>query len=265
MNCPTTKFYNKLKTRFQKKWEEFEEIPLEECACPMKLFQGKLSSKLFKKLKSDKKTRTDISRGVMKPLTIMFADIRNFTHRTENMPPEKIINLLDLFIPEMLHIIMERHKGMVDKLLGDGIMALYGHPYSTGEEIIQALYSAVDMNQAAAAMAAVLEIMDYEPIEIGVGINTGNVLICEIGSRGYKESTVIGAPVNLAAKMEDIALANEIVLPGTALTEVENLRPFLMSFFEKKQSSGPTNDVYNFDWVRFLNNNKREKMDWELI
>jgi class 3 adenylate cyclase len=69
-------------------------------------------------------------------------DNHGFTTQAAMMHPDRIVRLLDLIIPEMLNIIIERHKGMVDKLLGDGIMAVYGHPYQTGEEIIQAIYSA---------------------------------------------------------------------------------------------------------------------------
>ena len=260
--CPSTKLFKKLKINFTMEWEKSEADCNRECI--IEKFSGRISNKVFKKLEKDTEMQDDLSRGVSKDISILFADIRGFTSRTANMAPDKIVKMLDLFIPEMIHIIVERHKGMVDKLLGDGIMALFGHPYQTEMDAIQAIYSAIDMQQAASAMGEVLEIMGYDPIEIGVGINTGQVLICELGTESYRETTVIGSPVNTAAKMEDIALANEIVIPETTLTDIDSQKSDLVSYFERKPDNIHKIDSYYFDWIRYLNDNKREYEDWEI-
>ncbi len=260
--CPVTVLYDDFMKKFKKGWEKAENTNKK---CELSQFAGRISEKVFKKLEKDTKTKDEIGRGTVKELSVLFADIRGFTTRTADMSPDKIVTLLDLFIPEMLNIIMERHKGMIDKLLGDGIMALFGHPYQTGNETIQAIYSAVDMQQAAAAMGTVLKLMDYEPIEIGVGINTGPVLLCQVGGKNYKETTVIGAPVNLAAKMEDIALSHEIVLPENSVLIVEKQKPELMEYFEKKPERKHGVDAYNFDWIKFLNEKHNQEKDWAII
>jgi len=222
-----------------------------------------MSDKIYTRASKDKELQEELSRGIVKEITIMFADIRGFTRRTETMPPEQIVTLLDLFMPEMLHIIMERHKGMVDKLLGDGIMALYGHPYKTGSSTLQALLSAVDMQQASSAMATVLELMDLEPIEIGVGINTGEVLICEVGGEKYREQTVIGAPVNFAAKMEDIAGEGEIIMPESALKLVESESETAVKYFEKKEQDKYDVNLFSFNWINYLEADHRIAQGWE--
>ena len=275
--CPKTKLFNKLSEKFKKGMENHVE---QQCShvkdhlknkgdhshkkCSMDHFAGKIDNTIYSRLEEDVRTREELARGITRELSIQFTDIRGFTARTAEMAPENILTILDLFIPEMLHIIIDRHRGMVDKLLGDGIMALYGHPYSTGSETLQALYAAIDMQQAASAMGAVLELMDIKPIEIGIGINTGSVLICEVGDERYRESTVIGSPVNLAAKMEEVAKANEIVMPQSVLPSLERQKPDITRYFHKNNNTNQNIETLNFDWTAFLSDNQRERKDWEI-
>ncbi len=260
--CPTTVLYNNMKSKFLKGIEKAG--ALHGHSCEMSCFTGKLSEMILKKFEKDKKYRESLTRGMKKNLAIMFTDIRGFTTRTSMMHPERIVQLLDLFIPEMLGIIIERHRGMIDKLLGDGIMALFGHPYPTGEEIVQALYASIDMQQAAAAMDEVLRISGYDPIEIGVGINYGEVLICEVGNDTYRESTVIGAPVNVAAKMEDIAKAHEVALPSDLLPEIEKHKPRMTRYFSGIGVQHGVEAV-SFDWAGYIEKEQHESKDWRIV
>ncbi|MFH1888069.1 MAG: adenylate/guanylate cyclase domain-containing protein [Pseudomonadota bacterium] len=271
--CPATALYCKLTDHFHRHLNKPDACRIkggilaalkekhEKHTCPMEWFKGRLADHTVRKLERDNKTQEDIRRGVVKNLAILFADIRGFTTTTADMAPERIVELLDLFVPEMLNIIVNRHSGMVDKLLGDGIMALYGHPYQTGREIVQALHSAVDMQQAAAALGNVLKIAGYEPVTIGVGINCGPVLVCEVGNDTYRENTVIGAPVNLAAKMEDAALAHEITLPARALETVEKVKPEILKFFGTRRAAHGV-EVAVLDWRQYLENNPEDMEDW---
>jgi len=258
--CPSTQFFRNLKEKFTAHLKAAER---DSARCTMSCFAGRMEEKILKRLEKDRASREEIKRGVVKDLAILFADIRGFTTRTAEMEPDRIVRLLDLFIPEMLNIIIRRHRGTVDKLLGDGIMALFGHPYGTGDEIIQAIYSAVDMHQAAAALEQALQSSGYDPIEIGVGINSGKVLICEVGDDNYRESTVIGSPVNMAAKMEDVAKAHEIAIPESVIELVEAKKPDMARFFSGK---GVHHGVATatFDWVRFLESGRKDLADWEI-
>ncbi len=262
IHCPTTALYNKLKDRFSRGIEKMESMHRQ--SCQMSCFTGRISEKIFRKFEKDGGYREDIKRGITKNLSIMFTDIRGFTTRTSMMHPERIVQLLDLFIPEMLNIIIERHRGMVDKLLGDGIMAVYGYPYASGDELLQAIYSAVDMQQAASAMETVLGLSGYDPVEIGIGINFGEVLICEVGNDAYRESTVIGAPVNVAAKMEDIAGAHDIALPADLLPEIDRLRPRMTPYFADRGIKHGVAAV-NFDWASYIENEQSEFKEWKIV
>ena len=261
-DCPSTALYNNLKGKFIRGMEKIDSK--HKHSCQMSCFAGKISEKVFRKFEKDRGYREELKRGITKNLSIMFTDIRGFTTRTSMMHPERIVQLLDLFIPEMLNIIIERHKGMVDKLLGDGIMAVYGHPYSAGDDLVQAIYSAVDMQQAASAMETVLGLSGYDPVEIGVGINFGEVLICEVGNDAYRESTVIGAPVNVAAKMEDIAGAHEITLPADLIPEIERLHPGWTRYFSDRGIHHGVAAV-NFDWAAYIENEKPDFKEWEIV
>ena len=260
-HCPPTALFNKFIANFSRSLEKAD--GMHKNFCETNCFTGRIQEKIRKRLELDTVVRDDIKRGVVKNLSIMFADIRGFTTRTSMMHPDRIVQLLDLIIPEMLNIIIERHKGMVDKLLGDGIMAVYGHPYRTGEEIIQAIYSAIDMQQATAAMDQVLKISGYDPVSIGIGINYGEVLICEVGNDKYRESTVIGAPVNVAAKMEDIAKAYEISMPAVLQPEIEKLKPGLARYLLPEGKHHGI-EVMTLNWIAYLENEPKDIAEWEI-
>ena len=271
--CPTTLFFLKLAARFDERLKKIREQEKKTCTvfgkpagslCPMNYLRGRVAERTYKKLEKDAAFQEDIRRGVIKNLAIMFADIRGFTRRTASMPPERIVTLLDLIVPEMISIIIGRHHGMVDKLLGDGIMAVFGHAEKAdGSEVVRAVHSAIDMQQAAAALHKVLSLAGFEPVQIGVGINCGDVLVCEVGDDRYRESTVIGAPVNLAAKMEDLAGPGEIALPRSALACVEAARPVMLPFFNDGPTAGGEPAVI-LDWISYLESGQAGEKDWAL-
>ncbi|MBW1989753.1 MAG: adenylate/guanylate cyclase domain-containing protein [Deltaproteobacteria bacterium] len=272
MECPSTKMFLHLHKKFHEQLNKLLEQPKRKCffrsvedtpLCPINYLKGKIAEHAYNKVKKDANYTEDVRRGLVKDLSILFADIRGFTSRTADMPPDKIITLLDLFIPEMFNIIINRHSGMVNKLLGDGIMAIYGHPYHTGEEIVRAIHSAIDMQQAAAALDQALSAAGYDPVQIGVGINCGDVLLCEVGDDRYRETTVIGSPVNLAAKMEDVAEAQEIVLPHTALVPVESARPSMARYFQEKGTASGVKAMV-FDWMRYIEKECTDVEDWQI-
>lgn len=201
MNCPITK-----RSRLSHKDRE----------CIFTSFAGKINKRCFQKVKKDERLLGDLARGVEKEVAIMFADVRDFTRTTADMPPERIVQLLDTILPELLNIIIEKRGGMVDKILGDGIMAAFGHPYSGGADLDQAIRAAADMQVAIDGMGSVFDRLDLPRMRLGIGMNYGKVLVCHIGSKQHSENTFIGSAVNMAAKMEDIALANEVVLAAHA-------------------------------------------------
>lgn len=221
LKCPITK-----RTSLSRKDKE----------CIFTSFAGKISQKYFSRIRKDERLLGDLARGVQKDVTIMFADVRDFTRTTAEMPPERIVQLLDAFLPELLNIIIEKHGGMVDKILGDGVMAAFGHPYSDGADLEKGIRAAADMQRAIGGMGDVFDRLGLPHLRLGIGMNHGKVLVCHIGSRQHSENTFIGSAVNMAAKMEDIALAEEVVLASHAAQYLRTTQNPIAAMLEPVES-----------------------------
>lgn len=133
--------------------------------------------------------------------TVMFSDIRNFTSITESIGAQGTVSLLNEYLSLMVDIIF-RYEGILDKYIGDAIMAVYGAPFSTGEDPDRAVKSAIDM-------MTVLREFNHKrisegkfPLNIGIGINSDEVISGNIGSMKRMDYTVIGDGVNLASRLE---------------------------------------------------------------
>ncbi|HYU73786.1 MAG TPA: adenylate/guanylate cyclase domain-containing protein [Ktedonobacteraceae bacterium] len=127
---------------------------------------------------------------------ILFSDIRGFTERSAGMTPEKIADQLGLFLDATVSVI-HSHEGIVDKFIGDAVMAFWGFAPTEQDPVKQAFTCAQEMVQTAAQMH-----FGGEPIAIGVGLNAGQVFSGNIGGDGKRQFTLIGTPVNLAARFE---------------------------------------------------------------
>ncbi len=218
--------------------------------CVIQSFLGKIHAKWMKRLEADDATLQNVARGVQKPVAVMFADLRNFTRTTAEMPPARIVELLDAFLPEMVHIIIEKHFGMVDKILGDGILAVFGHPYATENDLEAALRASADMHAAMNDLGSVFDRLGLPRMSLGIGLNWGEVLVCHIGSKQHSENTIIGQPVNLAAKMEDIAKAREVMLAAPGADHLRRTVPLLAGLLEPIGETAYGTGHARFHWEK---------------
>ncbi len=141
--------------------------------------------------------------GERKNVAIFFSDIRNFTAISEKLEPEEVVEFLNEYMTRMVNCVNET-KGVVDKYIGDAIMAVWGAPVSTGNDTENAINAALAMRQELISFNAGRG-GDRKPvIKIGCGINTGPVLAGQIGSEERMEYTVIGDAVNLASRIETL-------------------------------------------------------------
>jgi len=141
--------------------------------------------------------------GDKRELTILISDVRNFTTMTEKSDPMELIALLDDYLAAMTEIIF-KYNGIVDKFIGDGILAYWGAFTSGHNHAAEAARAALEMIEKVKELNARWATQGKEPIAIGIGVNTGTVIFGNIG-RGKKiEFTVIGDPVNLAARLESL-------------------------------------------------------------
>jgi adenylate cyclase len=146
--------------------------------------------------------------GEEREVTILFADLRGFTTLSERLDPPALLALLNRYLDRMSGAI-EAHGGVIDKFIGDAIMALFGAPVAQGDAPARAIAAARAMESALAALNTELAAEDRPPLAIGVGINTARVVAGNIGSNRRLNYSVIGDGVNVAARLQALTRAAE--------------------------------------------------------
>ena len=149
--------------------------------------------------------------GDKRPVVIMFTDIRGFTSMSEKMAPDDVAHLLREYFTEMVDIVF-RNGGTLDKFIGDAIMALWGAPLSTEDDADKAMNAAIDMQRALVDLNRHWEATGKPAIDIGIGINFGEVFAGNIGSEQRMEYTVLGDAVNTASRLCSKAAKGEIMI-----------------------------------------------------
>jgi class 3 adenylate cyclase len=154
-------------------------------------------------------------------VSVLFTDIRGFTSLSERLNPSELSDLLNRHYFSPLDDIIFRHNGTLDKHIGDSIMGIFGAPVGGGDDASQAVQAALAIREEIAGINE--KILDAERrIAIGIGIATGDVMAGIFGSPRKKEYTVLGATVNLASRLENLARANQILICGETARIVEN-------------------------------------------
>lgn len=149
--------------------------------------------------------------GEERKMVMLFADIRSFTQMTQNMDPKEVIELLNRCM-DKLSSQVDRFIGVIDKYVGDEVMALFGFPQFTDETILQAIYSAISMMEAMKGWNVERVQRGLPPIQIGIGIHVGQVLAGNMGAENRLNYTVLGSAVNLASRLCSIAEPQEILV-----------------------------------------------------
>jgi len=160
--------------------------------------------------------------GKRREVTILFADVRDFTSMASRMAPEEVVAILNEFFTLITEIIFKYH-GTLDKYMGDAVMAIYGAPIEEKDHAEKALRAAVEMQERMELLEKRLRERGAEPIKIGIGINTGEAVIGNIGSLQRMEYTAIGDSVNLAARLEEVAKPDQILITENTYQVVKDI------------------------------------------
>lgn len=142
--------------------------------------------------------------GKRKEVTIFFSDIRGFTSISESLPPEEVVSLLNEYLTEMTNIVF-KYEGTLDKYIGDAVMAIWGAPAAHEDDPERAVRASLEMVEKVKEInARWIEQKRPATFQIGTGLNTGEVVVGNIGSEERSDYTVIGDHVNLASRLEGV-------------------------------------------------------------
>lgn len=153
--------------------------------------------------------------GELQKVAVLFADIRNFTEISEHLPPGRVVEMLNNFFDVMIDVI-RKYRGTVDKLIGDEVLATFGTTRERPDDTERALACALEMQLGMTAVNARNRASDLPELKMGIGINTGDVMVGNIGSEKHSNYSVIGKHVNLAARIQGCAAGDEIMISESA-------------------------------------------------
>lgn len=155
--------------------------------------------------------QTIASRGQKKELSILFSDIKNFSSYSAKMTPDHIQRLLSEYFEAMTEIVFKYH-GTVDKFIGDGLMVFFGDPDPQPDHALRCVHAAMDMQMKVREIKTKWGKRGDMPMQIRIGINTGTVVVGNMGSARRLSYTVVGSAVNLAKRLESNAPAGGIMI-----------------------------------------------------
>jgi len=185
--------------------------------------EPELRNKLRKIIKSVvENIDIELAPGEPKEVTVLLSDLRGFTAITETYAAKTIVEMLNRYFSIMCRIIYSR-GGIVDKFMGDSIMALFGAMKSKEDDVIQAICCSIEMQIAMDQFNRESEVLGMPNLYMGIGINSGNVVAGNIGSALHSEYTVIGNEVNLASRIEAYTLRGQILISKNTYNKVGDM------------------------------------------
>jgi adenylate cyclase len=157
--------------------------------------------------------------GETRKITTLISDIRGFTSLSERYPAEKIVQMLNLYLAVMTKVI-QHYGGTINDLTGDGIIVFFGAPLSRSHDTECAVACALAMQAAMTTVNQQNQPLGFPNLEMGIGLNTGEVVVGNIGSEGYLKYTAIGSHVNLAARVESFTVGGQVLITASTLADV---------------------------------------------
>jgi adenylate cyclase len=159
--------------------------------------------------------------GVNQKVSVLFADIRDFTSISETMAPDKVLEILNEFFTRVTDVIFD-HGGTLDKYIGDCVMALFGAPISKPTDATNAVRAAVEIQRLMAELNRDCRARDWPELRVGIGITTGMVTAGNIGSMRRLDYTAVGDTVNVAHRLMAEATGGEILISESTARELDS-------------------------------------------
>jgi len=159
--------------------------------------------------------------GEVRKITVMFVDMRGFTHILTRHDAKKVLHILDIYF-RMLVVIIRKYGGIVDKYMGDGLMALWGFPHEKAFDTYNAIRAAIEIRIGMFRLIPELVRISEIPLEVGIGIGTGTVVAGFVGPPSRRDFTLVGNCINRAARLQELASDNRIFIDALTAAEVKS-------------------------------------------
>lgn len=190
----------------------------------MQTFSRYVSQKVIKKMQD---SETDYFETNRMNVSIIFADLRGFTAMSSQMEPFRVKDLLNEFLTSLIDVV-DKFEGTVDKIIGDEIMVLFGAPYPMMDHAFRGVKASIEMQKAHQKLLEKWRKENRPVPPLGIGLNSGDVVVGNIGSKSRMDYTAIGHHVNLASRLCGAANGGEILVTENTVLE-------LSKFVEKHQ------------------------------
>jgi class 3 adenylate cyclase len=149
--------------------------------------------------------------GELREITLLVSDLRGFTSLAQRLTPEEVIRVLNRYLERVVGI-LTRHRATVDEFQGDGILAFFGAPLAAPDDAARAVACAIDMQNALVEINAEQRRLGMPELEMGIGINTGEVVVGNIGSEQRTKYGAVGSAINLAYRIESQTVGGQVLL-----------------------------------------------------
>ncbi len=200
--------------------------------------------------------------GEKRKLTVLFSDIRGFTSLSEKLDPEDLVNLLNEFLTPMTEIILNK-GGMLDKYIGDAIMALFNVPVDVENHADRACASALEMIKTLEKLNPTFRKKYGIVVDIGIGINTGEAVVGNMGSKQRFDYTAIGDTVNLASRLEGLNKVYRTKIIISEYTKKELREDFLLRKLDLVVVKGKTKPVIIYELLENTEENRKKAKEFE--
>ncbi|MFH1064551.1 MAG: adenylate/guanylate cyclase domain-containing protein [Candidatus Woesearchaeota archaeon] len=195
--------------------------------------------------------------GEKREITVFFSDIRGFTTISEKLSPEQLVALLNEYLTEMTNIIL-KHNGVVDKYMGDAIMAFWNAPLDQPKHAERACLTCLDMEDKLKELQKKWTEEGVPPLEIGIGLNTGQAVVGNMGSFDRFDYTAMGDTVNLGSRLESInkQYGTRIIISESTKNKVADL-PFVVRKLDQVMVKGKKEPITIYELVSTEENAKK--------
>lgn len=160
--------------------------------------------------------------GRRETVTILLSDLRGYTSLSETRDPEEMVQLLNRFLERMSKVIL-KYEGMIDEFVGDAILAIFGVPEKRQDDPARAIACGLAMQNALVELNEQIVSEGYPPLEMGIGINTGTVIVGNIGSEMRMKYGIVGAAVNIASRIESNTTGGQVLIGEATYPLVRDL------------------------------------------